>query len=96
MPSLFGIGQKLFVEAPEACFEVCCSLGLGFIKRVCGVSFYTAKEVEEVESLKTLARSVMKKSPKFVNDPAICGGIKDGSMKALSTFKNNLPVPVRS
>ena len=54
MPSLFGIGKKLFVEAPEACFEVGCGLCLGFVKGVCSVSFYTAQEFEEVESLKKL------------------------------------------
>ena len=91
MPSLWGIGKKLFVEAPEACFEAGCGLCLGFVKGVCGVSFYTAQEFEEVESLKKLTESVLKKSSEFITEGSVCEGIKDGSVKALVKFKSNLP-----
>jgi len=91
MPSLFGIGKKLFVEAPEACFEAGCGLCLGFLKGVWGVSLYTAQEFEEVESLKRLTESVLKKSSEFITEESVCEGIKDGSVKALAKFKSNLP-----
>lgn len=91
MPSLFGIGKKVFVEAPEACYEAGCGLCLGFIKGVCGASFYTAQEFEEVESLKKLTESVLRKSREFTTEKSVCGAIKDGSVKALAEFKSNLP-----
>ena len=92
MPNLFGLAKKVFVGAPEACFEAGCGLCLGFVKGVCGVSFYTPQEVEEVESLKKLAESVLRKSPEFITEESVCDGIKDGSVKALIRFKKNLPV----
>lgn len=88
MPSLFGIGKKVLVEAPEACFEATCGLGLGFVKGVCGVRFYTAQEFEEVQSLKKLTDSVLRKSPEFIPDESICEGIKEGSLIALSCSLN--------
>ena len=91
MPSLFGIGKKLLVEAPEACFEAGCGLCLGFVKGICDVSLYTTQEFEEVESLKKLTESVLKKSSEFISEESVCEGIKDGSLKALSKFKSNLP-----
>ena len=81
MISLFGIGRKLFVEAPEACLEASCGLCLGFLKGVCGVSLYTAQEFEEVEALKRLAESVSRKAPEFINDESIYNNIKHGSVK---------------
>lgn len=83
MPSLFDIGKKLFVEAPEACFKVSCGLCLDFVKGVCGVSFYTTQEFEEVESLKKLTE--------FITEESVCEGIKDGNVKALNKFRSNLP-----
>ena len=91
MALLFGVVRKLFVEAPEACLEASCGLCLGFLKGICGVSLYTAQEFEEVEALKKLAKSVSRKAPEFITDESICKGIKDGSVKALSDLKNNLP-----
>lgn len=88
MPSLLGIGKKLFVEAPEACFEAGCGLCLGFVK---GVSLYTTQKFEEVESLKKLTESVLKKSSEFITEESVCESIKDGSVKALSKFRSNLP-----
>ena len=68
MPSLFGIGKKIFVEAPEACLEAGCGLCLGMVKGFCSVSLYTADEVEKIEELKKLTQSVLKKSSGFITD----------------------------
>ena len=58
---------------------------------ISGVGFYTAQEFEEVESLKKLTESVLKKSSEFITEESVCEGIKDGSVKALAKFKSNLP-----
>ena len=89
--ALFGIGKKLFVEAPEACFEAATGLCLGFVKGVCGVSCYTAQEFEQVEALKKLTEAVLKKSSEFTTEKSVCEGIKDGSVGAFAKFKSNLP-----
>ena len=94
MPNLWGLVTKAvkaaFIEAPQACFEAGCGLCLGFVKGVCGLSLYTAPEVEELEALNRLAEVVVKKSPELSIDPAVCEGIKNGSIKALNKFKSNL------
>jgi len=66
MPSLFGIGRKVLIEAPEACFEASCGLCLGFVKGVCSVSFYNAQEFKEVESLKKLAEKITRIYPRRI------------------------------
>lgn len=91
MPSLFGVAKKVFIGAPEAFLEAGCGLCLGFLKGVCGVSLYTAQEFDEIESLKRLTESVLKKSSEFITEESVCEGIKDGSVKALGKFKSNLP-----
>ena len=58
--------KKLFVEAPETGFEAGCGLCLGFLKGVCGVSFSTTQEFEEIWSLKKVKESMLKKSSKIV------------------------------
>jgi hypothetical protein len=83
--------KNYFLKATEACFKACCGLCLGFLKGACGISFYTAQEVEEIESLKKLTESVVRKSSEFITEESVCEGIKEVSLKALSKFTNNLP-----
>ena len=70
----------------EACEDVVCGTGLGIIKGVFGVSFFTPSEVEEIHNYKKLALSVMEKSPEIVTDSVICDAIRQGQPAGLTAF----------
>ena len=70
----------------EACEDALCGGGLGMVKGILGVSLFTSKEVEEINSLKKLALSVLEKSLEIKTDPIICEGIQAGKIAALDSF----------
>ena len=65
----------------EVCEDVVCGGGLGIVKGLFGISVFTEAEVEEINSLKKLALSVMEKSSKIVTDPVTCEAIKKGQKR---------------
>lgn len=60
----------------ETCEDVICSCGLGMVKGVFGVSFFSPSEVDEIHNYKKLALSVMEKSPDIATDSGICDAIR--------------------
>lgn len=74
--------------------EVVYGGSLGIVKAVFGVSFFTAAETEEINSLKTLALSVIEKSPEIVTQPVVCEAIQKGQKSALETLAENAPPEV--
>ena len=69
--------------------DAICGGCLGFAKGVFGVSLFTTEEVEEINSLKNLALSVMRKSPDITTDPVVCEAIRKGQKSGLETFAKN-------
>lgn len=62
----------------DVCKDVICGGSLGIIQGVCGISLFTQAEAEEIHNLKTLALSVMAKSPEIVTKPIVCEAIREG------------------
>jgi hypothetical protein len=75
----------------EVCEDALCGGGLGIVKGVFGISFYTSAEVEEIASLKKLALSVLQKSPELATDPLICEAIQKGQKSGLDAFAKKVP-----
>jgi hypothetical protein len=75
----------------DVCEDVICGGTLGVVKGLFGVSLFTTSETEEIASLKTLALSVIEKSPQMVTEPVVCDAIKAGQKHALETFAKNAP-----
>jgi hypothetical protein len=73
----------------EVCEDVVCGGSLGVIKGIFGISVFTEAETEEINRLKSLALSVMKKSPEIVTEPIVCEAIRKGQKSALEKFANN-------
>ena len=73
----------------DVCVDALCGTGLGIAKGILGISFYTSDEVEEINSLKKLAVSVVEKSPPTSADPIICEAIRKGQKYGLETFAKN-------
>lgn len=73
----------------EVCIDSVCGLGLGVVKGISGISFFTAEETEEINALKKLALSTVEKAPEFATSDLICEGIKQGQEKALKEFTKN-------
>jgi hypothetical protein len=73
----------------EVCVDAICGTCLGFVKGTFGLSFFTTEEVEEINSLKKLALSVMEKSSDTVTDPIICEAIRKGQKSGLEAFAKN-------
>jgi hypothetical protein len=73
----------------DVCVNVICGGTLGIVRGIFGVSLFTADEVQEIDSLKRLALSVMEKAPKTATDPIICDAIKNRHENALEIFAKN-------
>lgn len=80
----------------DVCGDVVCGSCLGLVKGVFGVSLFTTAETEEINSLKSLALSVMQKSPEVIKDnadAAVCQRVKTGNQAtrktALEQFTKN-------
>jgi hypothetical protein len=80
----------------NVCTDAICGSALGIINGVFGLSLFTSQEVEEINSLKKLALSVMEKTPEFSTEPVICEAIKNGQQTGLETFMKNAPPEVAS
>lgn len=68
--------------------------GFGLVGLYDGIfimSLFRSKKANEISSLKRLALSVIKKSPKLDTDPIICETLKQGYRRALETFAKNVP-----
>jgi hypothetical protein len=74
----------------NVCIEVFYGGTLGVLKGAFGISLFTESETEELNSLKQLALSVMRKAPEITTDPIICEGIRNGRKSALESFTNGL------
>jgi hypothetical protein len=74
----------------DVCTDILCGGSLGIVKGVFGLSIFTESETEEINSLRQLAVSVMKKAPKIATEPIICEGIRNGQKSALETFTKRL------
>ena len=70
----------------EVCVDAICGTCLGVIKGAFGISVFTTEEVEEINSLKNLALSVMRKSPATITDPIVCEMIRKGQKDGLEAF----------
>jgi len=73
----------------DVCEDAICGSSLGIVKGVFGISLFTQAETEEINNLKTLALSVMEKSPEIVTEPIVCEAIRKGQKSALDTFAKN-------
>lgn len=51
-----------------------------------GVSLFTTAEAEEIHHLKSLALSVLEKSPEIIGKPVICEAIRNGQKAGLDAF----------
>ena len=71
----------------DVCVDAVCGTCLGICQGVFGISVFTAEELEEVNSLKNLALSVMEKAPPIVSDATVCKAIRSGKKSGLETFK---------
>jgi hypothetical protein len=74
----------------ELCKEAICEGSLGVVQGVFGISLFTAAEAEEINALKALTLSVMKKAPEVLTAPIICEGIRNGQKATLDTFTQGL------
>lgn len=73
----------------DVCIDSICGTCLGVAKGAFGISVFTSEEAQEIHNLKTLALSVMKKSPDTITDPTICEAIRKGQKYGLDTFAKN-------
>ena len=74
----------------DICVDALCGASLGVVKGIFGISVFTESEIDEINSLKQLALSVMKKAPEILTEPIVCDGIRNGQKSALDTFTKGL------
>lgn len=70
----------------DVCVDTFCGSGLGIVQGLFGISMFTDAEVEEIFNLKSLALSVIQKSPEIVTDPLVCESIRAGQKAGLDAF----------